>query len=77
MLHNIDRMSLSKLGQGKSCDRRRGFEKYLSRISKSSQKHYIGMIIDLYIYQKRKYTVEIMTCYYLGIDIKFKRFNTI
>ena len=47
MLYSIDRMSLSKLDQGKKCDRRRDFGQYLSRISQSTQKQYIDMITDL------------------------------
>ena len=53
MLHNIDMISLSKLGQGKACDRRRELEQYLGRISQSTQKHYIDMITDLYILEDK------------------------
>ena len=51
--YSIDRMSLSKLGQGKAYDKHREFEQYLSRISQSTQKHYIYMITDLYILEEK------------------------
>ena len=70
MLRNVDRMSLYNIDQSKVCDRRREFEQYLSRISKSTQEHYTNIITDLDKLEEKAHSGG-CAFYYLGIEIKF------